>query len=203
MNTRYFVLILLFTTIILPGFSKSRLGEYYYGFGFGMAEGGKDDNLEGNFIRLNASGPNDSASDFSVFVDYGSIDNNGSDHSSWNIGLDYLVHYEDFIGTNSRIHPFLGLGVSFLDEESPTIMEEDGFTWSFLFGSEVKFTRSLSASLHGRFFGLWSDFSTTDFSTNLGLTWWIDNEHGVLFDYSRSIDAELNYFTLKYLYSSK
>jgi len=82
-------------------------------------------------------------------------------------------------------------------------LAEDGFTWSMYVGSEFKINRSLSAYLGGKLYGLWSDFSVNDLMLCTGMTWWIDNDHGVTFDYAKYLDSELNQFTLQYLYSWK
>ena len=38
-------------------FSKSRLGEYYFGFGYAMADGGKGIDADGDFLNLSANSP--------------------------------------------------------------------------------------------------------------------------------------------------
>jgi hypothetical protein len=200
MNIRLCTFFIFVLSCSQPLLAKSGLGEYYYGFGYSVVDGSGDLERKGNFLRLSAHGLNDSASDLSAYVDYGSVDSNGTDGTSWNLGVNYLVHYEDLTGPNSRLHPFVGLGFSYLDEETPIRLKEDGFLWSLFLGSELKITNSLSAFLGGTFYGLWSEFGTNDLTIDSGLTWWIDNEHGVLFEYAHSLDAKLNQFTIKYLY---
>ena len=183
--------------------AKSKLGEYYYGFGYSLVDGDKGKNREGGFLRLLAYGPNDSESDLSVHLDYGSVESNASDITSLGLGINYLVHFEDLTGSNSPIHPYIGIGISYLDEESPILLAEDGFLWSIFLGSEFKVNRSISAYLGGKLYGLWSDFAVNDLILSTGTTWWIDNDHGVTFDYANYLDTELNQFTLQYLYSWK
>ena len=46
---------------------KSRMGSYFLGFGYGMAESSSDDS-EGDFFRLTAQAPNDSQSDIGIYI---------------------------------------------------------------------------------------------------------------------------------------
>ena len=79
----------------------------------------------------------------------------GSDASSWswNLGVDYLAHFNGISGRSARLIPYLGAGVGYLDDESPIRLGEDGFTWSLLLGSEIQFSNSLSVHL-GAGFGI-------------------------------------------------
>jgi hypothetical protein len=165
-----------------------------------MAESGADDR-EGDFLRITAQAPNSSNSDLGVYLDYGTMEQNGSDASSWNLGADYLFNFNGVGGRSARFTPFLGAGVGYLDEETPIRLGEDGFTWSLLIGSEIQFSNYLSLNLGGRFFGLWSEFGENEFTADASINWWFNAVHGVSFEYQRAFEAELNYFTLKYLYS--
>jgi hypothetical protein len=180
--------------------AKSRIGQYVLGFGYSMAESGTDDR-EGDFLRITAQAPNSSNSDLGVYLDYGTMEQNGSDASSWNLGADYLFNFNGVGGRSARFTPFLGAGVGYLDEETPIRLGEDGFTWSLLIGSEIQFSNYLSLNLGGRFFGLWSEFGENEFTADASINWWFNAVHGVSFEYQRAFEAELNYFTLKYLYS--
>jgi len=182
--------------------AKSRKGEYFVGIGYTMADGelGNQD-VEGQFIRLNANNPSDNNTDFSLYLDYGSAKAAGEDATSWNLGLDYLANFDDFGNRSVEFTPYLGLGVSYMDEEAPIRLGEDGFTWSLLVGAEIRFFRSFSIHTGGRFYGLWSDYAENEFAADAGITWWLNNDHGVNFEYQRAFESELNYFTLRYLYS--
>jgi len=180
--------------------AKSRIGQYVLGFGYSMAESGTDDR-EGDFLRITAQAPNSSNSDLGVYLDYGTMKRAGQDASSWNLGADYLFNFNGVGGRSARLTPFLGAGVGYLDDETPIRLGEDGFTWSLLVGSEIQFSKSLSLNLGGRFFGLWSEFGENEFTADASINWWFDAVHGVSFEYQRAFEAELNYFTLKYLYS--
>ncbi len=195
-----FPLALLTILIATTATAKSRMGEYFLGFGYSMAESGSDDR-EADFLRLTAQAPNGSNSDIAVYLDYGSMEQNGSDSSSWNIGADYIAYFNGIGGRSARLTPYLGAGVGYLDDERPIRLGEDGFTWSLLLGSEIQFSNSLSLHLGGRFFGLWSEFGENEFTADAAVTWWFDAFNGVSLEYQRAFEAELNYFTLKYLYS--
>ena len=193
-------LALLFVLFVMASSAKSRIGQYVLGFGYSMAESGADDR-EGDFLRITAQAPNSSNSDLGVYLDYGTMEQNGSEASSWNLGADYLFNFNGVGGRSARFTPFLGAGVGYLDEETPIRLGEDGFTWSLLVGSEIQFSNYLSLNLGGRFFGLWSEFGENEFTADASINWWFDAVHGVSFEYQRAFEAELNYFTLKYLYS--
>lgn len=180
--------------------AKTRTGSYFLGFGYSMAESGADDR-EGDFFRLTAQSPNSSNSDLGVYLDYGKMESGGQDATSWNLGADYLAHFSGIGGRSVQLIPYLGAGIGYLDEERPIRLLDDGFTWSLLIGSEIQFSNSLSLNLAGRFLGLWSEFGENEFTADAGITWWFDAVHGVSLEYQRAFEAELNYFTLKYLYS--
>ena len=63
------------------------------------------------------------------------------------------------------------------------------------------FTEEVSLSLGASYLGVWTDFSSTDLAFDLGLTWWINDVHGVALEYSYAFDSEVDYVGLKYLYS--
>ena len=193
-------LALLSVLFVMASSAKSRIGQYVLGFGYSMAESGADDR-DGDFLRITAQAPNSSNSDLGVYLDYGTMEQNGSEASSWNLGADYLFNFNGVGGRSARFTPFLGAGVGYLDEETPIRLGEDGFTWSLLIGSEIQFSNYLSLNLGGRFFGLWSEFGENEFTADASINWWFNAVHGVSFEYQRAFEAELNYFTLKYLYS--
>ena len=143
-------LALLSVLFVMASSAKSRIGQYVLGFGYSMAESGADDR-EGDFLRITAQAPNSSNSDLGVYLDYGTMEQNGSDASSWNLGADYLFNFNGVGGRSARFTPFLGAGVGYLDEETPIRLGEDGFTWSLLIGSEIQFSNYLSLNLGGRF----------------------------------------------------
>ena len=63
------------------------------------------------------------------------------------------------------------------------------------------FTDELSVYLGGRLIGSWTDFSSNDFIFDLGFSWWIDDVHGVALEYSHTMENEVNFIGLKYIYS--
>ena len=122
-------------------------------------------------------------------------------NSTWELGLDYIYHYDDYVFQNGMFRPFAGGGISYLSDDAMVRMKKDGFTWKLLAGTEVLFTDYFSMSFGANFLGLWSDFSQNDFSIDVGLTWWINDIHGVAFEYSHAFDQEVDFIGLKYLYS--
>jgi hypothetical protein len=194
----FFALLSIFSTISSHG--KPRAGSYILGFGYSMAEGDADDR-EGDFFRLTAQAPNGPNSDVGVYLDYGTMKSGGQDASSWNVGADYLGNFSSIGGYSAQLTPYLGAGLGYLNDEKPIRLGDDGFTWSLLLGSEIKFSNSLSLNLGGRFFGLWSDFGENEFTADAAITWWFNNMHGASIEYQRAFEAEANYFTVRYLYS--
>jgi hypothetical protein len=189
-------------------FSKSRLGDYYFGFGYAMADGGKGIDADGDFLNLSANSPASDSADFNLYLSYGNVDRNstsGSD-SSWELGLDFIYHYDEYVFQNGMFRPFAGVGLSYLSDIGSTPsgsfrMGDDGFTWKFLAGTEILFTDYLSMSIGGNFKGLWSDFGENDFLFDIGLSWWVTDVHGVALEYNHAFDQEVDFIGLKYLYS--
>ena len=193
---------LLFLLLTPAAFTKSRLGEYYYGFGYSMLDGGKDGvDVEGDVLHLSANSLASDYADFELYLDYANVEVAAEDKSSWNLGLDYIRRFDDLSLAGGMLRPFLGAGVGYLKDNAQARLLEDGFTWSLLGGTEIMFTDEISLSLGGRLLGAWKDFSSTDFSFDLGLTWWIDDVHGVAFEYSHTTENEIDFIGLKYLYS--
>ena len=182
-------------------YSKSRLGDYYLGFGYNNASGKKALELEGDFLNFSANNPASDSTDFLLQFNYGNVDSNGGDNTSWDIALDYIYHYDEYVFQNGMFRPFAGIGVSYLNDGAKIRMAEDGFTWKLLAGTEILFTEDFSMSLGGNFVGLWSDLNKNDFIVNVGLTWWVNEIHGVSLEYNHALDQEVNFIGFKYLYS--
>lgn len=199
------LLTLLASLFVIPSlsFAKSRLGEYYFGFGYAMANGGKGIDADGDFLNLSATSPASDSADFNLFLSYGNVDveSPAASGSSWELGLDFIYHYDEYVFQNGMFRPFAGVGLSYLSEDIKMRMGDDGFTWKFLAGTEILFTDYLSMSIGGNFKGLWSDFGENDFLLDIGLSWWITDVHGVAFEYNYAFDQEVDFIGLKYLYS--
>ena len=147
----------LFLTISI--FSKTRQGEYFLGFGYATVESDKGFGIEGDFINLSVNSPASDSADFVLNFNYGSVNESSSDNTSWNLGLDYVFHYDDYIYEDGLFRPFAGIGLNYLDDGAKIRLNDDGFAYKFLVGTEVLFTDSFSLSLGGDFTGLLSDFS--------------------------------------------
>ncbi len=196
-----YTIIVSFFLISSALFSKSKLGEYYYGFGYSMAEGGGTPAIEGNSFNFSLNSPASDIADFKVYLDYGTAEQGATDNTVWNLGLDYLYHLDDFIDGGGMLRPFIGFGVGYLSDKAKMRLSEDGVTWTLIGGTEVMFTEELSLSVGARFLGVWADFGSNDLALDLGLSWWINDIHGVAFEYSHAFDNEIDYIGLKYLYS--
>ena len=181
--------------------AKSRLGEYYLGFGYTIVDGGKGADLEGGLFDLSANSLASDSTDFILSLSYGEVESNATDDSTFSIGLDYVYHYDEYVFQNGMFRPFAGLGLSYVSDAMGARLGDDGMTWSFLGGTEILFTDNFSLLLGGRFIGLWSDFGENDFYLNAGFSYWINDVHGIALEYNRVIDRKVSFFGLKYLYS--
>jgi hypothetical protein len=190
--------------------AKSRLGEYYLGFGYSVIDGGKSADLEGDAFQFSANSLASDSTDFVLNFSYGRADSTMSDANgttttsegtTFNIGLDYVYHYDENVFQNGMFRPYAGLGLSYLSDDMGATLADDGFTWSFLGGTEILFTDNFSLMLGGRFIGLWSDFGENEFNFHTSLSYWITDVHGVALEYNRALDQEVDFITLKYLYS--
>ena len=199
---------LFFTSFSLT--AKSRLGEYYLGFGYSIIDGGDTVDIEGDAFQISANSLASDSTDFILNFSYGRADRtltdaNGtstmSDGTTFNLGLDYVYHYDENVFQNGMFRPYAGLGLSYFGDDLGIVLGDDGFTWSFLGGTEILFTDNFSFMLGGRFIGLWSDFGENDFNLHTSLSYWISDVHGIALEYNRAFDREVDFVTLKYLYS--
>ena len=190
--------------------AKSRLGEYYLGFGYSIIDGGDTVDIEGDAFQISANSLASDSTDFILNFSYGRADRTltdasgtttMSDGTTFNLGLDYVYHYDENVFQNGMFRPYAGLGLSYLGDDLGIALGDDGFTWSFLGGTEILFTDNFSLMLGGRFIGLWSDFGENDFNLHTSLSYWISDVHGIALEYNRAFDREVDFITLKYLYS--
>ena len=200
MKSLFLLLIpLLFLSTLL--FSKSRLGEYYYGFGYSMIGGGKSTEVEGDALSLSLNSPASDIADFKIYLEYGTAEYGISEDSIWSLGVDYIYRFDNFADEGGMLRPFIGFGLGYFKDEASILLNNDGFSWNLIGGTEFMFTEEVSLSLGASYLGVWTDFSSTDLAFDLGLTWWINDIHGVALEYSYAFDSEVDYVGLKYLYS--
>ena len=190
-----------FLCLSSPLCGKSRLGEYFLGFGIFRAGGGDVFDVKGDSLNLSANSPASDSADFVLSFNYGKLEGNATKHSLWSLNLNYVMHFNDIHTSSAMFNPYAGIGLGYMNDASDMILGDDGMTWLFQGGSEVAFTDSLSLDVGGSFFGLWKDFAHTDFSIGFGITWWINEVHGVAIDYDYTFNHEIDYLTLTYLYS--
>ena len=200
MKITFLTLVLIFLSSFALN-AKSRLGEYYLGFGYTLVDGGKSADFEGGLFDITANSLASDSTDFILSLSYGQVEDNGTDDSTFSLGLDYVYHYDEYVFQNGMFRPFAGLGLSYISDDMGVRLGDDGMTWSFLGGTEILFTDNFSFLLGGRFIGLWSDFGENDFYLNTALSYWINDVHGIAFEYNRAFDQEVSFFGLKYFYS--
>ena len=183
---------------------KSRLGDYYLGFGYSMADGDKAyQSYDGDILSIMAESPASNTSDWRLHLQYGNYDKgpgNGDD-SSWRLGMDYLMYYDGHVDQNGMFRPYFGVGLGYLNDGARIRLDDNGMNWNLLVGTEMLFTDDLSLYFGGSFYGLWSSFGENDWEWDLGLTWWINDVHGISLDYQRPAEKDMNFIGLKYLYS--
>ncbi len=202
---RLFSVLISFFTLFEQSWGKSRLGDYYLGFGYSMADGdGEFQQTDGDILSIMGESPATNNSDWRVHLQYGNYDKvppSMGDESSWKLGIDYLMYYDGHIDQNGMFRPYFGLGLGYLNDKAKLRLNDNGFNWNFLVGTEVLFTDDLSLYLGGSFYGLWGNFGDNDWEWDLGLTWWINDVHGISLDYQRPAEKSVNFIGLKYLYS--
>ena len=181
--------------------AKSKYGDYYLGFGLDFVEANDVASYDGESLSLFVNSLASDEADFHFTFDYGSLDGITSKETVWNFGVDYIYHIDNFSGADGMFRPYIGVGISYLDDSAAISLAEDGFTWNLQAGTEILFTEEISLALGAKFFGLWSDFAETDFDLGVDLIWWVNDVHGVSLGYSHSFDREIDVIGLKYLYS--
>ena len=197
-----FLLTLLFLCgLCFCSYSKSRLGEYYFGFGVMRANGGNGIDVEGDAIALSVNTLASDSADFIFSFDYGKLETNASKDTAWSINADYVMQFGDADATHSLFRPYAGLGIGYLRDPSDLKLGDDGLTWRLLAGSEVLITENWHLGLNARYFGLLNDLSEADLTLGFSVGWWIDDVHGIALEYDHSLDSELEFISLKYLYS--
>ena len=112
-----------------------------------------------------------------------------------------MDHFENLNETKGNIHPYIGGAIGYYNEDDGLRLSEDGTNWNLIAGTEILLTDSLSVGVGAKLFGLWSDFSENDMSLDLSVTWWINHIHGVALEYDYTLDREVDYLRLQYLYS--
>lgn len=192
---------LFFLCLSSPLYSKSRLGEYFLGFGAFRAGGGDVVEVKGDSLNLSANSPASDFADFALSFNYGNLEVNATEHSLWSLNLNYVMHFNDIHTSAAMFNPYAGIGLGYMNDASGMILGDDGMTWALQLGSEVAFTESLSMNFGSSFFGLWKDLAQTEFSAGLGVTWWINETHGMAIDYDYTFGDKIDYLSLSYLYS--
>ena len=185
--------------------AKSRLGEYYLGFGYSMADGdGVLKAASGDILSIMAESVANNTADWRLGLAYGNYDDivtSTGDVTSWKLTLDYIMYYDGHVDQNGMFRPYCGLGVGYFNDKAAIRLDDNGFNWNFLVGTEMLFTDDLSMYFGGSFYGLWSNFGDNDWEWDVGFTWWINDVHGISLDYQRPAEADMNFIGLKYLYS--
>ena len=72
-------LALLFFLCLVTASAKSRIGEYYLGLGYSIADSTSNDK-EADFLRLTAHAPNGPDSHIGIYLDYGTMEQNDPMH---------------------------------------------------------------------------------------------------------------------------
>ena len=197
----------LFKTLVLISLfpfllqAKSKFGDYYLGFGLDFVEAKDTASYDGEGLSLFANSLASDVADFHFTFNYTGLDGDTSKETVWNLAADYIYHLDNFSGADGMIRPYVGIGIGYLDDSAGISLADDGFTWNLQFGTELLFTDEISLAIGGQFFGLWSEFTDTDFDLGFDLIWWINDVHGVSLGYSHALDRGIDVIGLNYLFS--
>ncbi|MBC8350005.1 MAG: outer membrane beta-barrel protein [Verrucomicrobia bacterium] len=133
--------------------AKSRLGEYYLGFGYSMADGDKQSSHDtGDILSIMANSPATQSADWRLALEYGNYDLvPDGDKTSWGLTLDYIMHYDDYVFQNGMFRPYFGIGLGYFSDGAKIHLNDNGFNWSLMVGSEMLFTDDLSMYFGGSF----------------------------------------------------
>lgn len=198
MKSAIFIFGALFSVFFLSG--KSRIGDYYVGFGYGLVD--ESDNVfEGDSLNLFVNSLASDVVDLDLQYRHSGLDMNISRETVWKLDLGLRYHFDKFHDAEGMFRPFLGVGAQYLRDSASLILEEDGFGWTVEAGTEISFTQSVSFLAYAELYGLWENFQYNDFEINSELTWWIDEEHGLSIAYLHAVDAKTDHVFFKYLYS--
>ena len=95
MKTSFPVLIFLLSNSFLFLSGKSRIGEYYIGFGYGLFDE-SNKAFEGDSINLFVNSPGSETVDFDLSYTYAGLETNSSRETYWRFGLNLRYHFDDF-----------------------------------------------------------------------------------------------------------
>lgn len=196
-------LIYLFVLFFLPFFlsnGKSRIGEYYLGFGYGTVDD-SDGLFDGDSFNFFTNSLASDSVDLNFHYTYSGLDTNSSKETFWKLGIGMRYHFDHFYDNDGMFRPFLGAGLQYFDDSGSLLHEEDGFGWTVELGAELSFTQNVSFLFYSKLYGLWKDFRHNDFEINSELNWWLDEENAISIAYLRAIDAGSDSVFFKYMYS--
>ena len=196
-------LIYLFVLSLLPLFlsnGKSRIGEYYLGFGYGTVDD-SDGLFDGDSFNFFTNSLASDSVDLNLHYTYSGLDTNSSKETFWKLGIGMRYHFDRFHDTDGMFRPFLGAGLQYFDDSGSLLQEEDGFGWTVELGAELSFTQNVSFLFYSKLYGLWKNFRHNDFEINSELNWWLDEENAISIAYLRAIEAESDSVFFKYMYS--
>jgi hypothetical protein len=169
-----------------------------------MADGDKDwQSRSGDILSIMGNSPATNSADWRIALEYGNYDfgpGQGND-TSWGLTLDYILHYDDYVFRNGIFRPYFGIGSGYFNDKAHIRLDDNGFNWNLMVGTEMIFTETLSMHVGGSFYGLWGNFGDNDWEWDTGITWWINDIHGISLDYQRPAEKDMNFIGLKYLYS--
>ena len=202
MKTSFPVLIFLLSNSFLFLSGKSRIGEYYLGFGYGLIDE-SNKAFEGDSINLFVNSPGSETVDFDLSYTYAGLETNSSRETYWRLGLNLRYHFDDFYDNQGMFRPFLGTGVQYLGDSQNLILKRKALAGRSKQARKSPLPRDLSFIFFAKLHGLWKDFSYNDFDLNSELTWWMDDEHAFALSYLHMVDANVDQFILKYMYSWK
>ena len=110
-----FLIICTFISLALLS-GKTRVGEYYTGFGLGVVD--DSNNLfEGEAFNVFVNSLASDSVDFDLQYTYSGLETNSSKETVWELGLGMRYHFDHFHDNEGMFRPFMGLGVHYLGDQ--------------------------------------------------------------------------------------
>jgi hypothetical protein len=187
----YCALLILF---LIPANGRSRLGDYYLGFGVSALEHETFDSGAKADLFLNI--PIFDNSDINLYLSYSTYGLMGYTENFTEVGVDYIYHFKEYDLFEDLFLPYMGIGISY-----GSVSGLDNFFLNSQAGLDFPINDFFSLNPMVSFYGPWDDFSIIEVEYNLFLNWLINESHALALKVSRGAFFESDYIGVEYMYT--